>query len=105
MITANKNGRPFNFSDNIWDAMSPAQKAEFTDVQTLVRPVVRPTAKQVPVPPEVLAIQAKHKQPAEAAGPSDEHGVVGRDQHDEDEQPREVGSGIKIAKSKSKAKK
>ena len=102
MITANKNGRPMNFSDTIWEAMSAQQKAEFTDVQTLVRPVVRPTAKQVPVPPEVLAIQAKHKQPAEAAGPSDAHGVTGRDQHDDDDQPRIVGVGPKVIKSKSK---
>jgi len=105
MITANKNGRPFNFSDNIWEAMSAAQKAEFTDVGTLVRPAPRAAAKQVIVPPEVLAVKAKHKQAAEEAGPSDEHGVIGRDQHDDDDQPREVGGGIKVAKSKSKTKK
>lgn len=82
--------------------MSAQQKAEFSDVKTLERVAPRPTPKQIATPPEVLAIQAKHKQPAEAAGPSGDHGVTGRDEHDSDDQQRIVGVGPKVIKSKSK---
>lgn len=105
MITAKKNGRSFRFSDTIWEAMSAAQRAEFSGAEKLPPPTRASNAKLVPVPPEVLAMTGgqKHKNEAEAITPTDAHGVVGRGEHEGDEPERELGLGLKhIKKTRSK---
>lgn len=85
--------------------MSAAQKAEFSGVEKLAPAVRASNAKQVQVPPEVVAMTSgkTHKNEAEAIAPTDEHGVVGRGEHEDDEPERELGFGLKhIKKTRSK---
>ena len=107
MIIAKKNGRGFRFSDTIWESLSAAQRAEFSDVENIVPPVHVSNARRVQVPPEVVAMERavnSHKEAAEGNGP-DNQGVTGRDEHEDDEQPRKLGNGLKSEKSKKAAKK
>ena len=105
MIIAKKNGRSFRFSDTIWETMSAAQKAEFSGVEKLAPAVRASNATPVPVPPEVVAMMAgqKHKNEAEAIAPTDEHGVIGRGEHEDDDPERTIGIGPQhIKKTRSK---
>ena len=105
MIIAKKNGRSFRFSDTIWETMSAAQKAEFSGVEKLAPAVRASNARPVPVPPEVVAMMAgqKHKNEAEAIAPTDEHGVIGRGEHEDDDPERTTGIGPQhIKKTRSK---